>query len=1326
MRSALLLIRRLVAPLRVFLLHTLLAFACYAAAAQQALLLENVNGVNLANAAPWREAWEADRNGLTDAARAVQRLDAQDRGKIKAELDATKGQQKFQAARQNLDIGRHDLLKHLLKLTVREANRRLEQRKLAPLDRVLTVNSGGYGDFGRDQDITAFAGDDLRERVFFEAMRDVAVNELHVRAEWQDGPSGARSGVTLPGLEVTFHRGGNELPDTVSTKELQSFSLDYRKVIEQQAKMPEAYFGYGAETEVQASRVAAGQTPGRTRLQIFRPQNGQITCTSVFGATPEQVRSETSYRGGSRVRRAQQAVHIVNDLVQASHHRLDAASSVSQGPLKYAGRALEQLCQFSGRRSWAELAPEDRVELLRPLFPNRTPDEAAKLAVAMGKYLDIASETFRNKAVPKTLGGRPAEANDIDTAARGAMIFLKNAAAHAATSIAQEMICPPPFDYALLESLTAGQGRRFADLSYDEQVKLALKHDRLFQEHVSVAAMENLLVTMRALREVQALAPELAGDATGKLLRQARIEGLPDDQQPPLPRVLQLAADHAELSLQREASRDPSERRALAQRIDRLRYEISQRAAAFQGVRPTLTGAELLSRLQKAEPRRTVQAFTQKNLPPEIAALEEHRRQLTRLALPADDPSGTPPAEAVKSWLKMKGGLGSSATERFYEEACQLGNVATALQLVELYQNGAEIGDYASMLGLDLAGRYRWYLGYVGQAALAKDMKSFEDLGKNIVFDAAARYVPGVGTFKLAIDIEKGLVNVTVGYTFNQLNAALIDAVYTGEAGRLNDGTAGKRAGAIRDANISVLGREQVRRLTDTKAKQERIQIEHQLVYRDFFKQWTGIACDDVFTRSAKITGGAELVAAHDAVIALLRRQAAEQEPLWPGDRSESFNPKDLEDALAKLRQTLVPLAGKLCQERLSQLAVREFFVKDEDGVPRDQIFEGLKARLIGDFMAGLFESAQQSILEQAVIKRRLEGLADAGDIAALASELSREIVKPLPSKASYRIAILNGLGRPEAEMDGTAKLPIQVEVSSRGGPAATVKIELTPGVPEPVDANYRPAGLIMGGETTPRAGPVDTEAYWRNVVRQPVDARALVNGQEVARTSRSFFVRLKKWTAAQPAQKAIKFEDIALPKSAWPAVFYSGEARRRSISRLDRFQPLDNWELEAGRSVGWSARAKEVYNIRVLGGQPGQPVTPDDIKINDEQVLDMSWVLEKADGRATHIDVPNLATPDQATNADDVSRTVALSAKTKGRLSYVIRRFSGGAPSGFDGTLVFLVDNVRGKIRLRSKTSSADGRSGPVNDATMPELMSNLAKALVATLESGSVPLAR
>ena len=52
------------------------------------------------------------------------------------------------------------------------------------------------------------------------------------------------------------------------------------------------------------------------------------------------------------------------------------------------------------------------------------------------------------------------------------------------------------------------------------------------------------------------------------------------------------------------------------------------------------------------------------------------------------------------------------------------------------------------------------------------------------MFQCLAYFVPAAGQAKLFFDIERGIVMVTFGYAVNTMNNGVIDALYSGDAGR--------------------------------------------------------------------------------------------------------------------------------------------------------------------------------------------------------------------------------------------------------------------------------------------------------------------------------------------------------------------------------------------------------------------------------------------------------------------------------------------------------------------------------------------------------------
>ena len=52
-------------------------------------------------------------------------------------------------------------------------------------------------------------------------------------------------------------------------------------------------------------------------------------------------------------------LNAVNDYLQAYRHELHTGGDPTKGSLKYAGRAIESLCEYHGFRNWSELRLED-------------------------------------------------------------------------------------------------------------------------------------------------------------------------------------------------------------------------------------------------------------------------------------------------------------------------------------------------------------------------------------------------------------------------------------------------------------------------------------------------------------------------------------------------------------------------------------------------------------------------------------------------------------------------------------------------------------------------------------------------------------------------------------------------------------------------------------------------------------------------------------------------------------------------------------------------------------------------------------------------------
>ena len=256
----------------------------------------------------WHAAYVRDPDGtLSPAAQATLAL-ARDSGygRSQAVHDLDNGGERVRPLIRNLDVGRHELLKHIYRRAMILANERLAADGLSPLNTLQAVNAGGTGDYTRDQDITVFAGDPVREKAFFDAVEIVARDELHLATDVK--PTG---GIDFPQIEVTFFRGTNDLPDARFVTDVEEFALKYQKAIANQAADREAYKGGGADIEVKGRRV-----PGKMYVQQFTWKDGRPVYVAE---TPRNFREGASMFSGTapgRWQRFERAAHIFSDLVQ--------------------------------------------------------------------------------------------------------------------------------------------------------------------------------------------------------------------------------------------------------------------------------------------------------------------------------------------------------------------------------------------------------------------------------------------------------------------------------------------------------------------------------------------------------------------------------------------------------------------------------------------------------------------------------------------------------------------------------------------------------------------------------------------------------------------------------------------------------------------------------------------------------------------------------------------------------------------------------------------------------------------------------------------------
>ncbi len=928
----------------------------------------------------WHAAYVKDPDGnLTPSAAATLAL-ARDAtyGRAQAVNDLTKGGEKVKALVRNLDVGRHELLKHIYRRAMVIANEKLATDGLSPLQKLQAVNAGGTGDYTRDQDITVFAGDPEREKAFFDAVEFVAREELHLKTDVK--PTG---GIDFPEIEVTFFRGSNDLPDARFATDVEDFALRYEKAIANQAADREAYKGGGAAIEVGGRRV-----PGAMYVQQFTWEDGK----PVYRAeTPQNFREAMSLFSGTapeRWARFERAAHIFSDFVQGRQHSEGAHHEFSKGPLKYAGRGIEHLCAIYGMKPWPELKPADRVALLRRVWPHLDPKtgQGARVFRQISDAIDMAVYVKGNKTLP---GG--ADKAAVEKADKIALGFLRNATGTTVSQMARDMLVPPGFD---AKAMRQAAGPQWDSMTPVQRFAFARERDMKFRSATGRASMENLLVAVSLLRNMDFQDGKLLKDRPGEhLLGRIVSEAGPETKV-----VLSLASEYAEAWARKQQTSDPQVRAECDRKLAGVRKQLVVHCPLAPTEMPSVA---LLRKAAKDGPRAVVAAESRPGkswFSP--AALEVKQAFMDHLneAFPSH----------AEEWKQFRAnvkevGSGTYVLRRLASEVVQWDTLADGLTLVEMYQGGASAQDYETFLGINLVSRIHWGIGPLIQAMQVYDKdpteaaKKFKEVGKSLVFMTLSRIVPWAASAKIGFDVLRGTVVVTVGWAVGKANADLVDAVYTGEAGRTNDDAAGKVWGRIRDFGDCVIPAAHVKRQTDPKTGAVTVYVDKDAAYLDFFRRWTDADGDDVPRPSPPRADAAAFVSAHDAFVRILRRQAEQHGSTWVPDPDAPFVPlklgeKEVEDAIRALEPLLRASAAKEVDRVLGEIAVRQYrsYLQNEG---TDVIREALLNRFSSDLLGGLIEHWQVRLTAEILAARDIERTAVFQDWSVVAAALHDKYV---------------------------------------------------------------------------------------------------------------------------------------------------------------------------------------------------------------------------------------------------------------------------------------------------------------------------------------------
>ncbi|MDF1700997.1 MAG: hypothetical protein P1V36_07555 [Planctomycetota bacterium] len=903
------------------------------------------------------------------------------------------------------DVGRHEILKHLYHRAMIVANADLEKQGLSLCQRVQAVNAGGTGDYTRDQDITVFAGDEVREKAFFDAVVKVARDELKLKAD-----VGSTGGVDFPEIEVTFFPGGNDLPDARFATDVEDFALKYRDAIDKQAANPEAYKGGGADIEVKGRRV-----PGSMYVQQLTWENGKPV---YIAETPQNFREGRSLFSGTapeRWQRFERAAHIFSDFVQGRQHAGGGDHDLTKGPLKYSGRAIEQFCELHGMKPWPKLKEKDRIALLRRIWPHIDPDtpRGGKIYRQIAEAIDLGVHVKTHKSLPKD--SDPAK---VTRQERMALRFLHNATAASVSQMARDMLHPPAFDTKTMRAMAGDAWDRMLPV---ERFAFARKRDATFRAATSRAAMENLLVAVSLLRNMDFEDGKLASRRPGA----RAIARLLDEASPAMRPVLELSSEYAEAWARKQQTCDPKIQAECDKKLATVRRKLVAHCPLAEGEMPSL---DTLRKAAKDGPRAVLEAEMRAGrswFTPEMREVKQAFQEHLKQAFPSH----------AEQWRNFSGhiaqhGLKDYVWNRFQDEMLQWDTLADLLTLIELYQNDAGGWAYAQFIGLNVGSRLHWAIGPLAQALMVYDkdpkvaLKKFKELGKSVVFMTLCRVVPWAASVKIAFDVMRGTVVVTVGWAVGQANKDTIDALYTGEAGRTNMAAAGTVFGRMRDSGICVLPAAQVKRENKPKTGELVIRPDRSGIYRHFFRQWTGVDAGHVPRSSPPRGDAARFTMAHDMFVRVLVQQAEQYGPVWVPSPDKPFVPlrlteKEVSNSLGALHPFLTQYAGTVVDRVLNQTAARSYrSYMEEEGV--DVIREGLIRRFASDLLGGMIEYWQVRLTAQLLAARDIERTAVFQDWRVIADRLHKEMVPSKTRKPALEMRLEGGRWRPTKRAGGS------------------------------------------------------------------------------------------------------------------------------------------------------------------------------------------------------------------------------------------------------------------------------------------------------------------
>ncbi len=1032
----------------------------------------------------WEQAWHSggESEGAKAAADAVVRIGkaAHDkenpytRDQLKADL--AQPTEMRRSLSNKLDLGRRIAVDRMVNDAIALANQSLKGLPgggRLPMKEVRIVDSGSTGNITRDLDLTIFGGDPVKEHAFFAALNQVA-HDLGFRPDYQPG-----SGIRIPELDIAMHPGSQDRPFLYQTLDVIDYAMRYGAIVEKQAKNPEAYIGWGSDTEVLGRRVGTFKK-GTVRMRVYSvAPTGTVTIRPFSAHSTEAAAAllrmpvEKTFGPGKR------AMNMLGNFLQAVNHEeqsqkaqrqykemlaeyekikntpegkgvkppVEPKEDPTQGPLKYAERQVNQLMEIhhpgSGKTFW-NLSPAEQEALVWRTFPDE-----ARLNPQQQKVVKALANTLAN--LPNTLKGQLPEGGRIDWETGKALVFLRQSSSNAAVTVAQEMLYPS-YDAEFVESMVKTAG--WDALPESQRKALRVKLEENSRPGRALEAMENLLGMMWTIERAELPDYKPFGRDIGKftidqILEQARRM---QPENPRLAEILELSARFGIAHQIHASVRDVTNpvRQAAGDEMSRIRVKLIQMVLEQRGMLTRPAGQDILKEGSALKPPALVELKSRgQKLAAEVDISRTEkimRRQIIEMMTPEQQARAIELLGVTSLDADVEAGPGrvEYLKARIFHEVVSLNTVLDALSLLESWQKGATNEQLEQQFGIAVLSRVHWSIGLlIGGYQSWGNHESWTEFKKTLVFTPFAMAWPVVGEFKLLVDIGVGLVKVTVTPVFNNLDEELIDNRY-------------------KSGNQSLITPAYIVRSKD-KAGKDILEVDRVKLFKDKFKTWTGVPYDEYdnwfvdgkprFTRYSSEVEKNEVIKAHDAYVRALALWLRGGEPdaraqLLARYGQRGIVPAPLRGSADALLAVVTARLKAEVDTLLVDVPTRISTRRGEEG--KDRIAEGLLALYVADFMGGLETLWRTQLTRYVLAMRQIEHTAALTDMAAMA-EYATAHMEPTGGKMpAFEVRVGVNLPTLDWDYDASEVLMLSAEVACKGNrpenmPAVELELKAGP-----------------------------------------------------------------------------------------------------------------------------------------------------------------------------------------------------------------------------------------------------------------------------------------